>query len=144
MKEFIFWATGSSGCLPSQLCQTNQTWKGEPFKILVEKGYWKVFGAKLLPIVNVIFCSIPKNDANFCYLDHLTFGASAPRCKLAKRGSDDSVPAASPMIRSAKGWRRGRRKFCFLLEFLLNYEEVNLVILRIRSLFPYQGLILPC
>ena len=31
---------------------------------------------------------------------------------------------------------------CFILEFLLDYREDNLVILRIRSLFPYQGLIL--
>ena len=79
-------ATGSSGCLSSQLCQMNQMWKGESSKLLVEKGYWKAVGAKLLPIVVVTFCSIPTNGANCRYLDHLTFGASTPRCKLAKKG----------------------------------------------------------
>ena len=31
----------------------------------------------------------------------------------------------------------------FILEFLLDYRKDNLVILVIRSFFPYQGLILP-
>ena len=61
------------------------------------------------------------------------------------------------MIKSVKGWRRERRElaqielhtfpsresFCFILEFLLDFRKDNLVILVIRSLFPYQGLVLP-
>ena len=45
------------------------------------KGNWKVVGAKLLSVVDVTFCSIPTNDANYRYLDRLTFGVSAARCK---------------------------------------------------------------
>ena len=32
--------------------------------------------------------------------------------------------------------------FCFILEFFLDYKEVILVILVIKSLFPYEVLIL--
>ena len=32
---------------------------------------------------------------------------------------------------------------CFILEFLLDFKKDNLVILVIKSLFPYQRLILP-
>ena len=78
------------------------------------KGLLKAVEAKLLCVVDVTFCSILKDGANFCYLDHLTFGASVARCKLAKRGSGDSVSAASPMIKSTKGCRRGRKKFAQL------------------------------
>ena len=35
------------------------------------------------------------------------------------------------------------RSLSFILEFLLDYRKYNLVILVIRSFFPYQGLILP-
>ena len=70
-------ATGSSGCLTLQLCQTNQMWIGEPSELLVEKGYWKAVGAKLLRVINETFCSIPTDNANCCYLDRLTSGASA-------------------------------------------------------------------
>ena len=31
---------------------------------------------------------------------------------------------------------------CFILEFLLDYRKDNLVILLIRFIFPYQGLVL--
>ena len=79
-------ATGSSGCLSSQSCQTNQMWKNELSELLVAKGYWKVVGAKLLHVVDVTFCSIPTDDANFCYLDRLTFGASAVQCKCWTNG----------------------------------------------------------
>ena len=64
---------------------------------------------------------------------------------------------ASPIIKSAKGWRRERKElvqlglhtfplggsFCFILEFLLDFRKDNLVILVIKSLFPYQGLVFP-
>ena len=32
---------------------------------------------------------------------------------------------------------------CFILEFLLDFRKDNLVILVIRSLFAYQGLVIP-
>ena len=32
---------------------------------------------------------------------------------------------------------------CFIFEFLLDFRKDNLMILVIRSLFPYQGLVLP-
>ena len=32
---------------------------------------------------------------------------------------------------------------CFILEFLLDFRKDNLVILVIRYLFPYQGLVIP-
>ena len=62
------------------------------------------------------------------------------------------MPAASPMIKLAKGRRRERRELaqlelhtfplegslCFILEFLLESRKDNLVILVIRYLFSYQ------
>ena len=36
-----------------------------------------------------------------------------------------------------------RGSLCFILEFFLDFRKDNLVILVIRSLFPYQGLVLP-
>ena len=36
-----------------------------------------------------------------------------------------------------------KESLCFILKFLLDYKEDNLVILVIKSLFLYQGLILP-
>ena len=61
------------------------------------------------------------------------------------------------MIHAAKGWRRKRKELVqlelhtfplggsisFKLEFLLDFRKDNLMILVIRSLFPYQGLVLP-
>ena len=68
------------------------------------------------------------------------------------------------MIKSAEGWRRERMELaqlelntfplrgggggvcgslCFILEFLLDFRKDNVVILVIRSFFPYQGLVLP-
>ena len=35
-----------------------------------------------------------------------------------------------------------RGSLCFIFEFLLDFRKDNLVILVIRSLFPYQGLVL--
>ena len=32
---------------------------------------------------------------------------------------------------------------CFIFEFFVDFRKDNLVILVIRSLFPYQGLVLP-
>ena len=126
-------------------------WKGESSVLLVSKGYWKAFGAKLLRVVDETFCSIPTDSANCCYLDRLTSWASSTRRKPTKKGGFiDSVPAASLMIKSAKdreekegsscSWNcipfpRGE-SFYFTLEFLLDYREDNLVILVIKSLFP--------
>ena len=91
-KEGIYFqATGSSSCLTSQLCQTNQMWKWEQSKLLVAKGYWQVVGAKLLRVVDETFCSIPTDGTNCCYLDRLTSRASATRCKPAKKGGLTTV-----------------------------------------------------
>ena len=38
---------------------------------------------------------------------------------------------------------RGGGGISFKLEFLLDFRKDNLMILVIRSLFPYQGLVLP-
>ena len=133
-------------------------WKGEPSKLLVVKGYWKAVGAKLLRVIDETICSILTDDTNCCYLDRLTFEALVARCKPAKKeGFGDGVSAASPMIKSTKGWRRRRREFTqlelhtfpsspsfrIILKSLLDYREDNLVILVIKSIFPYQRLILP-
>ena len=40
------------------------------------RGLLEVVGAKLLHVVNENFCSIPIDDTNCHYLDHLTSGAS--------------------------------------------------------------------
>ena len=37
-----------------------------------------------------------------------------------------------------------RGSLCFIFEFLIDSRKDNLVILVIKSLFPYQGPILPC
>ena len=37
----------------------------------------------------------------------------------------------------------GGGSLCFILKFLLDFRKDNLMILVIRSLFPYQGLVLP-
>ena len=65
------------------------------------------------------------------------------------------------MIKSVKGWRKEKRELAqlelhtfpsrgggggclgFILEFLFDFRKDNLVILMIRSLFPYQRLVLP-
>ena len=78
-------------------------------------------------------------------------------CK--KKGFGGGVSTASPMIKSAKGRRRERRELgrrrerrgggggggvgslCFIFEFLLDFRKYNLVILVIRFIFPYQGLV---
>ena len=65
--------------------------------------------------------------------------------------------ASSPMIKPTKGWKREIRELeqlelhtfpsgeslYFIFEFLLDFKKDNLVIFVIRSLFPYQGLVLP-
>ena len=65
--------------------------------------------------------------------------------------------AASPMLLVSKMVKKkkkevrqlglhtfpSRRSFCFILEFVLDFRKDNLVIFVIRSLFPYQGLVLP-
>ena len=79
------------------------------------KGYWKVVGAKLFHVVDETFCLIPTDGTNCRYLDRLTSEALAGQCKHAKKwGLDDGVSASSQMIKSAKGWRRGRREFAEL------------------------------
>ena len=92
----------------------NQMWGGEPSELVVAEGYWIAFGAKPLYVVDDTFCLIPTHDANFCYLDRLTFGASAAQNKPEKKGSDGDVTAASLMIKSTKGWRRERRELAQL------------------------------
>ena len=37
----------------------------------------------------------------------------------------------------------GGGSLCFIFEFLLDFRKYNLMILVIRSIFPYQGLVLP-
>ena len=130
-------ATGSLGCWSLPLCQTNHMWGGESSELLVVKGYWIVVGAKPLHVVDETFCSIPTNDANYRNLDLLTSGTSVVRCKSTKRGFDDGVPTVEVAYLSLVG------SLHFILEFLLDYGKDNLVILVIRSFFPYQGLILP-
>ena len=61
-------------------------WGGEPWELLVGQGYWIAVGPKPLHVVDETFCSIPTDDANFCYLDRLTSGASVARYKPAKKG----------------------------------------------------------
>ena len=67
------------------------------------------------------------------------------------------MSAASSMIKSAKRVEKRKKgvftvgiaylslvgSLHFILEFLLDYRKDNLVIMVIKSLFPYQGLILP-
>ena len=67
------------------------------------------------------------------------------------------MATASPMIKSAKRVEKRKKRvytdgvayisllgnLCFIHEFLLDYKKDNLVILVIRSLFPYQRLVLP-
>ena len=81
-----------------------QMWKGELSELLEATGYWIEIAAKLLHVVDETFCSIPIDDANCRYLDRLTIKASTARCKPKKKGFDGGVSAASPMIKSAKGW----------------------------------------
>ena len=78
--------TKSPDCLTLQIYQTNQMFNGEPSQLLVAKGYWKSIRAKLLHVVDDIFCSIPIDNANCCYLDHLIYGASTVECKPVKNG----------------------------------------------------------
>ena len=40
------------------------------------------------------------------------------------------------------GWGGGR-SLCFILKFLIDFRKDNLMILVIRSFFPYQELVLP-
>ena len=49
------------------------------------KGYLIVVETKLLQLVNETLCSVPKDGANCCYLDHLTSRASATQCQPIKR-----------------------------------------------------------
>ena len=77
------------------------------------KGYLTVVEAKLLQLVSETFCSFPTDNANFCYLDRLLFGALATQCKPEKKKwrSYGGGSTASPMIKSAKIQRGRRRKF---------------------------------
>ena len=71
--------------------------KGELSKLLVAKGYWKAVGAKLLRVIDKTFCSIPIDDANCCYLDRLTSGASTAQCKLAKENGGPVMVCCPPL-----------------------------------------------
>ena len=99
----------------------------------------------------------PTDDANCCYLDCLTSGASAGDVNLQKNGVPTTV--CRPPLRlsqqkdgekeegSLRSWNYipfpHGESFCFIVKFLLDYREDNLVIFVIKSLFPHQGLILP-
>ena len=85
-EEIDLRVTRSPGCWSLHLCQTNQMWVGESSELLVAKGYWIVVGVKSSPVVNETFCSILTDGANCCYLDRMTSGASATRCKPVKKG----------------------------------------------------------
>ena len=66
------------------------------------KGYWTIVGAKSLQPVDETFCSLPIDGTNCCYLDYLTFEASAAQREPVKGRSGDGGPVASSMIKSAK------------------------------------------
>ena len=67
-------------------------------------------------------------------------------------GSDDSMPAASPLLKSAKRIEKKEKEVpqlgsctflslgssCFILEFVFDFRKYNLGILVMKSLFPYQ------
>ena len=73
-----------------------------------------------------------------------------------ERGFGNGVSVASPMIKSAIRMEKMEKKafvvritdlflmgsFCFIFEFPLDSWKDNLVISMIKSLFPYQGLII--
>ena len=66
------------------------------------KGYWTIDGAKPLQLVDETLCSLPMDDVNCCYLDHLTLGALTTQCEPAKGQFGEGGPIAFPMIKSAK------------------------------------------
>ena len=86
------------------------------------------------------------------YLVRLSSEASTAQCKPAKRGSGGGMPAASPMLKSAKRIEKKEKEVpqlglctfpslgssCFILEFVFDFRKDNLVILMMRFLFPYQ------
>ena len=53
------------------------------------------------------------------------------------------VSAIGVAYLSLGGGGGGGGDLCFILEFLLDLRKDNVVILVIRSFFPYQGLVLP-
>ena len=73
-----------------------------------------------------------------------------------KKGFDDGVSIASPMIKSTKMVEKKKGvsaigvayislggSLCFIFKILLDFKKDNLMILVIRYLFPYKGLVLP-
>ena len=60
------------------------------------KGYLTIVEAKLLLNVSNMFCSIPIDNTNCCYLDRLTFMASAMQCKPTKKGDPATVGRLPP------------------------------------------------
>ena len=56
----------------------------ESTELQVMKGYLIAVEIKLSQPLNETFCSVPTDDANFCYLNCLTSGALAAQCKPAK------------------------------------------------------------
>ena len=77
-------ATQLPDCSTLQLCQTNQTWGGEPSELLVAEGCKKAVGVKLLHVIDETFYSIPIDGANFWYLVRLSSWASAAWYKPVK------------------------------------------------------------
>ena len=61
------------------------------------KGYLTVVEAKLLQLVSETFCSFPTDNANFCYLDRLLFGALATQCKPEKKNGDPMAVGRPPL-----------------------------------------------
>ena len=102
-------------------------------------------------VVDETFCSIPIDNTNCRYLVRLFSEASTTQCKpskecrmplrclsrqkgIEKKGKE--VPQLAlrtfPLLGSS----------CFILEFVFDFRKDNLVILVMRSLFPYQRSIL--
>ena len=113
-EEIDLRATGSPSCWSFHLHQTNQMWGEEPLELLVAEGYMIAVGAKPSHIVDETFCSIPTYGANCCYWIVRPMGHQRRDDNLQKSGSDGSVPIASPMIKSTKGWRRERTELAQL------------------------------
>ena len=76
---------GSLECSSLRLPRANQMYNGGLIELQVMKGYLKAIKEKLLQPVNETFCLISTDDANCCYLDRLTSGASTTQCQPAKR-----------------------------------------------------------
>ena len=151
-EEIDLQATRSLGCWSLHLYQANQMWVGESSELLVAKGYWIAVGAKPSPVVDERFCLIPTDDANCCYLNCLTFRASAAQCKPTKKGVQRWCVGCLSNNKVRKRMEKRKKgasavgvaylslveSLPFLLEIFLDYKKDNLIILVMRYFFPYQ------